>query len=566
MNLRKGLTLSAVLGLLLSATFISCEEDITTLGSGVVGDEPFTANKAVFDVFAYNKKVGAVRTNRIPVYQIGNYNDPIYGATEATITTQVQLSSANPVFGKYSAQVEANADTDGSNLTVKENETVKEVYLYIPYLVSPYSERDGEEAKDSLADGTPPNRQPRVFDLDSIFGNRDVPFRFKVERSTYFLRDLDPNSGFEEAQPYYSNQQFSPDFVSDVLFDGEVQISNEDSLEFVEDDPATEDVDESEEEPKRTPPGIKVPLDKAFFQANILDKEGSQELFSQANFVEFFRGIHMSIPDDILLLLDLTQGYITITYEYDSVTSSSDDTIIKEEKDFLLSLISRNAQSGGVIGNAINTFNNAAYPSEILDAMDTGNNASKLYIKGGAGSYAQIKLFDEVDGSEVINQIKDNNWIINEANLVFYVDRSTLDAVPNAIEPSVLYLYKENGSPVYNPFLESQDDMASGNITNYDGKLYQEDNKGDRYKIRITNLINDIVVRDSANAALNLTVTSDIRMTTARKALMADDSEERVPLMSIINPFGTVLIGSENVPNGQENRKLQLEIFYTKAN
>ena len=566
MNLRKGLTLSAVLGLLLSATFISCEEDITTLGSGVVGDEPFTANKAVFDVFAYNKKVGAVRTNRIPVYQIGNYNDPIYGATEATITTQVQLSSANPVFGKYSAQVEANADTDGSNLTVKENETVKEVYLYIPYLVSPYSERDGEEAKDSLADGTPPNRQPRVFDLDSIFGNRDVPFRFKVERSTYFLRDLDPNSGFEEAQPYYSNQQFSPDFVSDVLFDGEVQISNEDSLEFVEDDPATEDVDESEEEPKRTPPGIKVPLDKAFFQANILDKEGSQELFSQANFVEFFRGIHMSIPDDILLLLDLTQGYITITYEYDSVTSSSDDTIIKEEKDFLLSLISRNAQSGGVIGNAINTFNNAAYPSEILDAMDTGNNASKLYIKGGAGSYAQIKLFDEVDGSEVINQIKDNNWIINEANLVFYVDRSTLDAVPNAIEPSVLYLYKENGSPVYNPFLESQDDMASGNITNYDGKLYQEDNKGDRYKIRITNLINDIVVRDSANAALNLTVTSDIRMTTARKALMADDSEEKVPLMSIINPFGTVLIGSENVPNGQENRKLQLEIFYTKAN
>ena len=566
MNLRKGLTLSAVLGLLLSATFISCEEDITTLGSGVVGDEPFTANKAVFDVFAYNKKVGAVRTNRIPVYQIGNYNDPIYGVTEATITTQVQLSSANPVFGKYSAQVEANADTDGSNLTVKENETVKEVYLYIPYLVSPYSERDGEEAKDSLADGTPPNRQPRVFDLDSIFGNRDVPFRFKVERSTYFLRDLDPNSGFEEAQPYYSNQQFSPDFVSDVLFDGEVQISNEDSLEFVEDDPATEDVDESEEEPKRTPPGIKVPLDKAFFQANILDKEGSQELFSQANFVEFFRGIHMSIPDDILLLLDLTQGYITITYEYDSVTSSSDDTIIKEEKDFLLSLISRNAQSGGVIGNAINTFNNAAYPSEILDAMDTGNNASKLYIKGGAGSYAQIKLFDEVDGSEVINQIKDNNWIINEANLVFYVDRSTLDAVPNAIEPSVLYLYKENGSPVYNPFLESQDDMASGNITNYDGKLYQEDNKGDRYKIRITNLINDIVVRDSANAALNLTVTSDIRMTTARKALMADDGEERVPLMSIINPFGTVLIGSENVPNGQENRKLQLEIFYTKAN
>ncbi|GGW49245.1 DUF4270 domain-containing protein [Arenibacter certesii] len=566
MNLRKGLTLSAVLGLLLSATFISCEEDFTTLGSGVVGNEPFTANKAVFDVFAYNKKVGAVRTNRIPVYQIGNFNDPIYGTTEASITTQVQLSSVNPVFGKYSAEVEAKADSDSSSLTVKENETVKEVYLYIPFLVSPFADKDGEEVKDSLADGTPPSRQPKIFDLDSIFGNRDVPFRFKVERSTYFLRDLDPNSNFQEAQSYYSNQRFSPNFVSDVLFDGEVEISNKDSLEFAVDNPDTDGVDESEEEPKRTPPGIKVPLDKAFFQANILDKEGSQELFSQANFVEFFRGIHLSVPDDILLLLDLTQGYITMTYEYDSVTSSSDATIKKEEKEFLLSLIRREAQSGIISGNAVNTFINADYPTEIANAMDTGDNASKLYIKGGAGSYAQIKLFDETNGEEIINQIKDKNWIINEANLVFYVDRSTLNAAPNAIEPSVLYLYKENGGPVYNPFLESQDDIANGNITNYDGKLYKEDGKGDRYKIRITNLINDIIVRDSTNATLNLTVTSDIRVTNARKALLADDSEVNVPLMSIVNPFGTVLIGSGNVPNGQENRKLQLEIFYTKAN
>lgn len=608
MNLRKGLTLSTVVGILLVATFISCEEDITTLGSGVVGNEPFTANKAVFDVFAYNKKIGPVRTNKIPVYQIGTFNDPIYGATEASITTQVQLTSVNPVFGKYSAEVEAKSGSDGSNLTIQENEKVKEVYLFIPFLTNTGGDRDldgvpdifdadpddpnsdsdgdgltdsqekqlgtdplnpdtdGDGIKDGLDDDTAPNRYPKRFDLDSIFGNRDVPFKFKVERSTYFLRDLDPNSNFQEAQPYYSSQQFSPDFVSDVLFDGEVEISDKETLVFREDDPATEDVDESEEAPTRTAPGIKVPLNATFFQTNILDKEGSSELFSQANFVEFFRGLHLSVPDDIMLLLDLTQGNITIKYEYDSVTSASDPTIKKIENEYVLSLIRRNATSGNIEGNAVNTFNNANYPVSISNAMDTGENASKIYIKGGAGSIAQIKLFDETNGEEIINQIKDKNWIINEANLVFYVDRSTLDAAPEAIEPSVLYLYKENKSSVYNPFLESQEDFSAGNITNYDGKLYKKDGKGDRYKIRITNLINDIIVRDSANATLNLAVTSDIRLTTVRKAMLADGSEDKVPLMSIVNPLGTVLMGSNNVPSGQESRKLQLEIFYTKAN
>ncbi|MCM4166744.1 hypothetical protein KCTC52924_01595 [Arenibacter antarcticus] len=609
MNLRKGFTLSTVVGILLAATFISCEEDITTLGSGVVGNEPFTANKAVYDVFAYNKKIEAVRSNRVPVYQIGTFNDPIYGATEASITSQVQLAGGgNPIFGKYSADVEANSGSDGSSLTIQENETVKEVFLFIPFLTNTRGDRDrdgvpdifdadpddpnsdtdgdgltdaqelqlgtdplnpdtdGDGIKDSLDSETAPNRFPKKFDLDSIFGNREVPFNFKVERSTYFLRDLDPNSNFQESQPYYSSQQFSPDFVSDVLFDGEVEISDTETLVFKVDDPATEDIDESEEAPTRTLPGIKVPLNAAFFQAAILDKEGSTELFSQANFKEYFRGVHMSVSDDIMLLLDLTQGSITIKYEYDSVTSSTDATIKKIEQDYVLSFIRRDANTGAILGNAVNTLNNANYPGEILSAMDTGENASKLYLKGGAGSFVQIKLFDEANSEEIINQIKDKNWIINEANLVFYVDRGTLDAAPEAIEPSILYLYKENKSPVYNAFLENEQDFNLGNLTNYDGKLYKKEGKGDRYKIRITNLINDIIVRDSVNATLNLAVTSDIRLNTVRKAMLGDGSEDKLPLMTIVNPLGTVLMGSNNVPSGQENRKLQLEIFYTKAN
>lgn len=607
MNLLKGLRWPTLLAMLLLA--VSCEEDITTIGAGVVGGEPFTANRAEYDVFAYNKKIEAVRTNKLPVYQIGNFNDPIYGKTEASITTQVQLSSANPIFGNYSAAVEETADTDSSTLTIEEEETVNEVTLFIPFLTNPKGDRDldgvadeydadpddansdtdgdgltdvqeqslgtdplnedtdGDGINDAEDAETSPNRFPVKYDLDSIYGNRGIPFNFKVEKSTYFLRDLDPNSNFQEAQQYYSSQQFSPDFVSDVLFDGPVEITNVEELIFQEDDPETEDVDESEEAPTRLAPGIRVKLNNAFFQENILDKEGASELLSQANFSEFFRGVHLSVPDDILLLLDLTQGNITINYNYKSVTSSTDSTVIDNERDFVLYFIRRDSSTGTAIGNAVNSFVNEAYPAEIENSMDTGENASKIYLKGGAGSYAQIKLFDESGGAEIINQIKQGNWIINEANLVFYVDRSTLDAAGTQIEPSKLYLYKDNNNTsVYNQFLETEQDFSDGNITNYDGGLNEENGKGQSYKVKITNHINDIIVRDSTNATLNLTVTSDIRITATNKAMMANGEEDNVPVMSTVNPLGTVLYGSNNLPSGMEDKKLKLEIFYTKAN
>jgi hypothetical protein len=355
--------------------------------------------------------------------------------------------------------------------------------------------------------------------------------------------------------------------VSDLLYEGAVEVTTVEELIFKVDDPDTEDVDESEEAPTRIAPGIRVKLNTAFFQQNILDKEGSSELLSQANFVEFFRGVHLSIPDDVLVLLDITQGNITINYTYDSVTSSADDTIIENERQFVLNFIRRDTSTGGVIGNAVNTFINEDYPTEITNGLDNGENASKIYLKGGAGSYAQIKLFDDINGDEIINQIKDKNWIINEANLVFYVDRNTLDAAGNVIEPLKLYLFKDNtNDPVYNQFLESEEDFKAGNFTNYDGALNKENGKGHHYKIKITNYINDLIVRDSTNATLNLTLTSDLRISAVSKAMLANSNEGEVPVMSAVNPFGTVLYGSDNLPSGQEGNKLKLEIYYTKAN
>ncbi|MBT8280031.1 MAG: DUF4270 domain-containing protein [Muriicola sp.] len=601
-------TVPALLGTLLLIAVSSCEEDITTIGKGVIDQNPFVSDVAIYDVFAYNKNVVAVQTNKLPVYQIGVFEDPIFGQTTASITTQVSLQGGvgNPTFGNYAQSTEDGADSDDIDATIEENERISEVVLYIPYLRNnnadtdldgvinefdvdpedPDSDSDGDGLTDNQerisgtdplntdtdGDGIPddedtstlPNRFPVKRDLDSIYGNRAVPFNFKVERSTYFLRDLDPNSNFLEAQEYYSSQEFAPSFVSDVLFDGEVLIDDEQTLVFAEDDPDTED-DESLESPQVIEPGIRVALDSDFFQQNILDKEGEPELISNSNFKDFFRGLHLSVTpttDDIMLLLDLRSASITITYEYDRIV---DEELETAEREYTISLITGQTNAP-ISGNAVNTIITEAYPAEISDNLDTGNNASRIYLKGGPGTYAEIALFEENNGEAIVNDIKSRNWIINEANLVFYVDRDALDAAGGIIEPLRLYMYNaDNNAPVYNPANENNAaDSRFGIYLDYDAILQEENDLGIKYKIRITDHINDLILRDSTNATLGLAISPDIRISGASSAVVDGNMDKDLPVGATLSPLSTILFGSEaNVP---EEKKLKLEIFYTEPN
>ncbi|MBT8205653.1 MAG: DUF4270 domain-containing protein [Eudoraea sp.] len=437
--------LLALVGGVFIMAFSSCEEDLTTLGEGVIGGEPFITDKAVFDAYAYNKKIEAVPTNKLPIYQLGVYNDPIFGKTTASVTTQVSLAggTANPIFGNFSQATENTADSDDSDTTIEENETVTEVILYIPYLQNPSSDNDldgvpniydidpddpnsdsdgdgltdnqerisgldplnedtdGDGILDAEDESTLANRFPKRVDLDSIYGDLTTPFNLKIERSTFYLRDLDPDSGFLEAQEYFSSQLFSPGFVSDLVFDGQVQISDEEILIFQEDDPETEEEDESELVEERLQPGIRISLNPDFFQQNILDMEGEPELVSASNFNDFLRGLHFSLSsdDNIMLLLDFTQANINIGYEFDAL---SDGELIKEEREYVLNLITGGNNFSPINGNAVNTLISESFPPPVADQMDTGENASRIYLKGGAGSYAEIKLFDENNGEDAI--------------------------------------------------------------------------------------------------------------------------------------------------------------------
>jgi hypothetical protein len=588
---------------ILGIGLLSCEVEDFTLGESLVSGEPFTLTKKTYAIQSIKQlNIDRIQTNQMPLYQLGNYKDPVFGETRASILSQLQLSAPNPDFGELSASAEIEND-------LNERETVTKVTLYIPYQKAAFSDRDGDGVPDIFdidpddpqsdsdgdgisdndeqllgtdplsadtdKDGIPdaedletiPNSYTRRFDLDSIFSfSNQNSFNLKVRPSNYYLRDNDPRTDFLQAQAYFSDKQsVFESFLGKSLFDGSVVISDFQYVTYNEDNPATTDVDESLtiDVSKSRDPGILVELDKFFFQDRIVDLEGADALRSQSNFKDHLRGLHLSIDasDDLMLLLDLSTAFIEMEYEYDTIntqgtTDTVDDTRDRTSATFRLNFITGSAQ-GFTQGNAINTWE---YDRLMPVSSEETLLPKRMYLKGGSGSVVQFEL-----PQQVIDEVKQNNWLINEASLEFYVDQEAMALIP--FEPQRLYMFKATNSfPIYNARNESSSSQtALGVYQNYDASLRRStDGRGASYKINITDYFNDMVVRDSLNVPINVSVSANIAFSQIQQAVLDDGTAMNYPIMSGISPFGTVLYGpsSEVV----EEKRLKLNIFYTALN
>jgi hypothetical protein len=219
----------------------------------------------------------AVQTNGLQLNQLGLYNDPIYGMSKVNLLAQVALETPNPSIN-FLPQLDS-------------------VVLYIPYF--------SEEITDDLGESS--------YVLDSIYGN--TPMNISIFESNYFLRDFDPNSGFEDIQSYYSNQ-------NDLFesFKGELIYSLTDFLPSTESYTETifeqDDAGEGTSENSFVAPGIRVKLPEAFFREKILNMEGTPELLNNNNFREYFRGLFFEVEgtDTNLLKFDMTAAKLDIYF------------------------------------------------------------------------------------------------------------------------------------------------------------------------------------------------------------------------------------------------------------
>ena len=588
-------------------TLFSCTKEYNTIGTDILKSDTFKTNVELVPINVVQKATPPFKSNALPAYQLGSINDNLFGKSEASFITQVNLSEISPNFGLWSQQEENDGD-DSNIAVIEENETVTNVYLDIPFFNNTFdsdgdgvidiydvddndinSDSDGDGLTDiqERANGTDPlnpdtdgdgitddkdtdtqnpNAGATLYDVDSLLGNRDASFKIKVQELDYYLRSYDPNDNFESFQKYYSDETQLLNFSGFTIHDDEVSIDTNEIVIYKEDDPDTDDVDESEEVKERLTPRLRMPLDKDFFQRKIIDHEGSDNMTNADNFNIYFKGLVVQAYDfseDLLMILDYSNAKINIEYEYDKYNkndtddNTSDDTIDKVKANYELNLS----------GNQINVFNKPAYNQDILNNLNSSENLSRVFLKGGEGLIAEIDLFTDNDGNNVLDEIRANGWLVNEANLTMYVDKDKIIESGDFIEPFRVYLYDIDAkTPLPDYYIDNSTGPKKSNEKIIHSGILEldEDDKGLKYKIRISEHIKNIVRNDSISPKLGLAVSSSIS-NSVNTDVKTTDVMKYIPIATAINPLGTVLIGPNPEPENFDKR-MRLEIYYTEIN
>ena len=585
----------------------SCNKEYNTIGLNLIDNDPFETDLEEVPIFVKMKKVPPYVVNLLQTFQLGQYQDNIFGKTDAVYFSQISLETVSPRFGIFNENDEVNG-IDGNIACIPEEEKIKDVFLDIPFFTNvedddndgvinrydvdstnPQSDSDGDGVSDIVetqtgqnplssdtdGDGIPdgddddsvnPDTGSTLYDLDSIIGNEKAKFKIKVSELDYYLRSYDPTSNFEKFQQYFSNNQIPSNFSGKVLFDDEVQINPNELVFWNEDNPDTVDEDESTTLKERLSPRIRIPLDKDFFQKKIIDNEGSEILSNNESFKLFVKGLVIEAYDfdePIHMILNFREAEVRLVYDFKKYNKNgtdddtTDDEIEDEEKFFNLKLD----------GYRINSIKNEPYPSNITTQIsDTINNPQSVFLKGGEGIMAEIELFKNNDGVNLLEEIKQKEWLVNEANLTMYIDQNMISSKGGIVEPNRLYVYDlKTKQPLIDYFIDdtngpkdSQKKIIHGGIIELD-----ENKKGLLYKIKITEHVKNVIRKDSTNVKLGLVVTSDISSSLNTEV---QDSEqiEFIPTSSVINPFGTVLIGPNPNPSDY-NKRMKLNLYYTKA-
>lgn len=569
--------LKITLALAIAFTTFSCDKDFNSVGSDIIGDDHYNFEKyEVENLVAYSKATNAVQSNNLPVNALGVYANPAFGTTTSSFVTQLELTRT----------YENPQKIIGENFTFQPTDSV---YIYVPYF-----------AKDTKV--VDENTNLKIYKLDSIYGDNNTTFDLKIYENGYYLNNFSASDDFINSQKHYSDEfnkfdvnvvgtqlNNSTDIYQNTNFrfnsneivlyksklqdDGEYVFVDKDGVKLTNQNDISARVIK-----ERMNPGMWINLDKNAIKNRILDASVNGKLYNNNVFKEYFKGLYFksqqtSAGAGAMAMLDFSKGYIVVQYHSDITSTNSSGVVTVNNNKRVLKL-----NFGGNTVNLVNHAKSTAYQNA-LAASNTSLGDEKLFVKGSDGSIAFIDLFGPAIPGSVpteLQNLRDNKWLINDAFLIFYVDKAAMSN-PLISEPKRILLFDAtNNRPLIDYTVDGSKALnPKYNKSIYGGIVEVEDvdnGRAVKYKIRITSQIRNMLSTDAAlnkNIRLGLSVTENINLTSnaffKTPILIDTDEVEFTPIGNVLSPLGTILYGS-NVAPADEDKKLKLQIFYTKPN
>ena len=335
-------------------------------------------------------------------------------------------------------------------------------------------------------------------------------------------------------------------------------------------------VDGSLIETERLAPSLRVELDTKYWQDAIINEEGNNVLLNPNSFNDYFRGIYFKVEaindqEGNMTFFNLTNANITINYTFEGTDDSGEPGDLNNDGEGSIAL----NFSGLNVVDYKNDFN-----PEIENALNTAdevNGEDNLYLKGGDGSIAIIDLFgpridvgESQDFQSELEILRSCGIIINEANLIFYVDQEDALLGLGELEPERLFIYDiDNNRTILDGALDNSIGVLGevDSRTNHLGRLERSEegditSPGLSYRIRLTQHLNNIIKNDSTNVRLAIAVSQNVLFDNTALIAGTGDLENgsRVPVSSVISPEGTILHGNLST---NEAKRLRLRLSYT---
>ncbi len=488
---------------------ISCKKNFNKTGNALIAPPDFEGE--IYDqakIITYDEAIDSVFSTNLPVNAIGEIDMPAFGKLKAEFTTTL------------------NTDPKLSNDSIGTNFRILSAEIQIPYFSHTLDDN-----------GT------QIIQLDSVYGTGTLDI--KIHELGYLLPSYDPNTNLEEKRKYYSNFDFTGQLVTQIADTIGFHPTIEPLIIYEHNDDGSIKVDDNGEEIVKDSlgPHFIVNVDPNFIQQKIFDKVGDFVLENKNAFQDYFRGLYFEIEnmslDGRFLMMDFPAGKLHISFLHevinDNATPDDPSDDFTEDKYGEINLRFDFPK--------VNYYENDFYTpmQTALANSDMINGDDNIYVKGDAASGGVVHLFDDVE----LNKMKDENWLINKADIIFYVN----ETLSGDLLPENLILFDKINKKIL--FDMADPDNKGLNNELFGGQL-EEDEEGNKYyRFKITQHLKNIIENNEPNVDLSLRVVSDpINYMESQEYTDPDN----------YNPKGVVLHGNQ-APEVEKRPKLT--IYYT---